>query len=71
MLSLLTEIRMARLILRAVLSNVVTVLTCTYCYVQAVNAIFMVPLLMYYITQKHITLILCLCVLCAELLHEF
>jgi hypothetical protein len=52
---------MAPLILRTTLSKVVNVLTCTSCSVQAANAIFMVSLLMYYITQKHIALILCVC----------
>jgi hypothetical protein len=53
MLSLFIEIRMAPLILRTILSNVVTVLTCTSCSLQAV---FIVSLLVYYITRKSIAL---------------
>jgi hypothetical protein len=52
---------MAPLILHTILSHVVTVLKCTSCSVQAANAIFIISLLMYYITRKHIALILCVC----------
>jgi hypothetical protein len=59
MLLLFIEIIMAQLILRNFLSNVVTVLTCISCSVQAANAIFMVSLLICHITQKYISLIFC------------
>jgi hypothetical protein len=61
MLSLFIEIRMAPLKLLTILNNVVTFLMCTSCSVQAANAIFMVSFLMYCITRKHISLILCVC----------
>jgi hypothetical protein len=66
MVSLFIEIKMAQLILRTILSNVVTVLPCTACSVQAANVIFMVSLLMYFTTRKHIALILCVYGSCVQ-----
>jgi hypothetical protein len=53
------EISMAPLIWPTIFSNVVTVLRCASWSVKAANAIFMRFHLKYYITRKHITLILC------------
>jgi hypothetical protein len=62
MLSVFIVIRMAPLKLRTILSNVVTVLTCTSCSVQAANAMFMVSLVRFYVARKDIVLIWCVCI---------
>jgi hypothetical protein len=56
-LSLFIENTMAPLKLRIILSNVITVLTCQSYSVEAASAIFMVSLLMYYITWRHIAFV--------------
>jgi hypothetical protein len=50
-LSLFIEIGMTPLKLHTTLSNVITVSRLTSCSVRAANAIFMVSLLMYYVTR--------------------
>jgi hypothetical protein len=49
---------MAPLILRVLLSCVVTLLTCTPCFVQGLNNIFMVSLFMH-IIRRHVALVMC------------